>query len=73
MSFFGCDVVYGGEVVFGAPEDFAVGYPVHFAFDCVVVGEVLPEGGEGFFEGFLVFGVVEEGVVFGVVEGVVEC
>ena len=58
MSFLGCGFVYGGEVVFGSPEDFCVGYPVHFVFDCVVVGEVLPEGGEGFFEGFLVFGVV---------------
>lgn len=72
MSFFGCGVVYGGEVVFGAPEDFGVGYPVHFVGDCVVVGDVSPEGGEFFFEGFLVFGVVVEGVVFGVVEGVVE-
>lgn len=59
MSFLGCGFVYGGEVVFGSPEDFCVGYyPGHFVFDFVVVGEVLPEGGEFFFEGFLVFGVV---------------
>lgn len=43
MSFFGCGVVYGGEVVFGSPEDFGVGYPVHFVGDCVVVGDVSPE------------------------------
>lgn len=37
MSFFGCGVVYGGEVFFGAPEDFCVGYPVHSVGDGVVV------------------------------------
>ena len=37
MPFLGCGVVYGGEVVFGSPEDFGIGYPVHFVRDGVVV------------------------------------